>query len=207
METETYRRATEYWRRLTPENVPSAAKIHSFLADYEANFNELLEQTAQMRPEITESLSAIKEEQAQAGIHLSRPALCVALLDASVREPLLEDALRFWHERPLFSMLYDLATGFGRPLDLISAAEKTNEGQSVDLVLKPDEIERYSLTPNRLQEYAEALRQDPSGFTLIDRDLQNMERDNFPQQNKVIAIQGAKYGGTFYKAVYPLSDI
>ncbi|KKR51226.1 MAG: hypothetical protein UT84_C0002G0087 [Candidatus Curtissbacteria bacterium GW2011_GWA1_40_16] len=213
-----YFNAVRFWRALKPEELPSKAEVSDFIEKAEVSLDELIQNLPQRRAETILELRELRQLKIQAQQSYSRPSLCVDLLRVSVSVPVIREAVDELEQdhKSNFSMLFDLSTGLGEPIGAVKAAEEMVRGTDFAKLIATmgstqgnhiaTQAEIYREAHARISEYADLLKADPSGFTVVDKCLQNLQAQSFTQSNKQIVLVGAKYSAELYKAVYPLSE-
>lgn len=182
----------------------------------------------QRRGELIDYLSQGKRvlEQAEGKVP-SRPFLCSYLIIHALEEQTLQNAIEHLAANDFvrFSVAFDLAAGMGHTLSVIAAAEAEVEGSfgqlAAEVISDLSEIttsvpmEEQSETFIRSQKdtviLASKLKNDPSGFSLINHVVNDLEQNwgQFPGSrfhHKEVFIAGAKTAQAMYKAIYPLTE-
>lgn len=197
--------------QLKEKDLPNEAEIGTFIKKARKFFSA--------RDVKSEDLIATKQILQLSGQPTSPPSVCANYLIFSFGNQLNDEAIRQMQSgnRKKFSMLYDYANGVITPMETILWAESYISGGAHDPknlsaaanALRMDIIEETEtfLAVNNVQSSAaQLLKQDPTGFKLLEAPLLQAENNLIISPQDKIVLAGARHAVDIYKNIYPLSQ-
>ncbi len=155
--------------------------------------------------------------------HPARYAMCTQVIIGQFKGSFIERAEKEYRpERPeSFICFWDVAEGIDKALMLLvgviyELAGQTNYRQLVvqtdpPVFFKSEDTDEYFWSKRetwakRIVEAIERLKQDPSGFSLLDENVAEIHEYYKAQPNGQLVIAGAEIAQKIYKALYPLTE-
>ncbi len=153
----------------------------------------------------------------------SRSAICSQFLIEVVADRALDKASQYAYSQDAirFQIIFDVACGVGYSLGAIMGANMAQSAQrsylatlssfSEDMNIPlQDQVDYFLRSQKNSQEFARQLIDDPSGYTLLDYAIDDLEQHwKIPESripfDKDCFMAGARVGGKTYKEVYPLT--
>lgn len=204
---------------------PDARLINMMLGDaalFEISGDE---QKARLLDHLIRGKKRFEEE---LGKPISRPFLTSVFIMEAQHNHLIDLASTFAsaEDNEGFVVAFDFDRGASTVLSSIGGAERAIEGTAPDgitVVLSEvsnhpaysipveNQAQIFTMVMERVKRFAEVLRQDPTGFALIDYVLQDCQVNwsDFPSFDylvKEVFIAGARKAGTMYKSIYPFTE-
>jgi len=168
---------------------------------------------------VTYLLDTIKTQKEESGVSASRLALSAsAVLTSAIQ--LQEFAKQSFEGKliPGYRFLFDVYIGMRHTLNalLLADSESRAETQIIDVVSSasdvlsttiPEQADAYLFVKERVKQDAALLIEDPSGSSLLDSHLRQLESGEFlrESQSKDYVLAGATLAAELYRSVYEIS--
>lgn len=200
---------------------PSSAEVTCFLNNILPGPREQQLKNHRIEQFVLTALKPIRDEYIKQGLSASRVKLSAAMIlqgNGLVLKDMADKALRDG-QIPFFRFFFDLRYGLRTTMMILLLAEGEISGETqadiAETVSTTGEIfstpaseqaQRFLMYQREAKKDADLLKQDPSGFTLIDDYLKDLGKETHAPLSEEYVQAGARLAADLYKSVYQISS-